>query len=170
MPKPLELPNGVYKGEDGRWYKPCPSCNNPQSYLRRNYAILSYNNKKICKACSSIKPKSNVHKGWIKDVLRRSFMRKCKVSAELRNIEWDVSFEFLADVLIEQDFKCNLTGWNIDAMDAQNNSASLDRIDSSKGYLPDNVQWVHKMVNMCKQQYSQEDFIDMCKAVADKVK
>ena len=84
----------------------------------------------------------------------------------MRGIDWNIDFDYLADLLIEQDFKCALTGWDIDAMGAGNNTASLDRIDSSIGYEADNVQWVHKMVNMCKQQYSQEDFIDMCKSVS----
>ena len=162
----LKLPKEVYKGADGRWYKPCPSCGSEQSYLRRNYAITSYNEGKECKACSNSRPENCVHKGWVKGVLRSSFALKYKTSADLRGLEWDLTFEQLADLLIEQDFKCSLTKWDIDAMELNKNTASLDRIDSSKGYVEGNVQWVHKMVNMCKQQYSQEDFIEMCQAVA----
>ena len=54
-----------------------------------------------------------------------------------------------------------------------NNNASLDRIDSSKGYVEGNLQWVLSEVNMMKQQYSQDRFIEICKAVsinADKEK
>ena len=40
----IDLPKEVYKREDGRWYKPCPSCGDKQSYLSRNYAIM-YTNK-----------------------------------------------------------------------------------------------------------------------------
>lgn len=170
MPVPLILPAEVYKGEDGRWYKPCPSCGDEQSYLRRNYAIMSYNEGKECKACSNRKPENNSHKGWIKGVLRSSFAYKYQANAALRGIDWEVAYEYLADLLIEQDFKCALTGWDIDAMEVNKNTASLDRIDSSKGYVKGNVQWVSKMVNMSKQQYTQEEFIDMCTAVADKVK
>lgn len=47
---------------------------------------------------------------------------------------------------------------------------SIDRIDSSEGYLKGNVQLLHKDVNMAKQQYSQDYFVEMCKAVADKEK
>ena len=166
----LKKPNEVYKKEDGRWYKPCPSCGKEQSYLRRNYAINSYNEAKECKACSNKKPENCKHKGWVKGVLRNSFARKYKANAELRNLDWDVTFDYLADLLIEQDFKCSLTGWDIDAVEVNKNTASLDRIDSSMGYIEGNVQWVHKMVNMCKQQYEQEDFISMCQAVANKVK
>ncbi|MGB1154270.1 MAG: hypothetical protein ACPG4F_08835 [Paracoccaceae bacterium] len=48
--------------------------------------------------------------------------------------------------------------------------ANIDRIDNQFGYIKENIQLVHKMVNMCKQQYEQEDFVRMCEAVANKVK
>jgi len=44
-------------------------------------------------------------------------------------------------------------------------TASLDRIDSSKGYIEGNVQWVHRKINMMKQSYTQEEFIELCQAV-----
>jgi|LauGreDrversion4_2_1035121.scaffolds.fasta_scaffold1039656_1 hypothetical protein len=170
MPYFLNVPDSVYKGNDGRWYKPCPSCGVEQSYLRRNYAVLSFNENKLCKSCSNSIPENNAHKGWVKGVLRLSFAKKYEASALLRDLSWSLDYEYLADLLIKQDFKCSLTGWDIDAMDSNNNTASLDRIDSTIGYEEGNVQWVHKMVNMCKQQYSQEEFIQMCNAVADRVK
>lgn len=43
---------------------------------------------------------------------------------------------------------------------------SLDRIDSNKGYVEGNVQWVHKDVNMMKQSYSNERFIGICCMIA----
>jgi len=166
MPSSLVLPNSVSKGSDGRWYKSCPSCGCSVSYLRRNYAILSHKKGKLCKKCSNSIPENNAHKGWVNGVLRLSFVRKYEINAAMRGIDWDLDFSYLADLLIEQDFKCALTGWDIDAMGIGNNTASLDRIDSSIGYEIDNVQWVHKMANMCKQQYSQQDFIDMCNSVS----
>lgn len=167
---PLDLPEQVYLGEDGRWYKPCSSCGEEQSYLRRNYAILSFMEGKLCKKCSNSTPENCSHKGWIKDVLRYSFANKFKSSAKLRNIEWTLGFDYLADLLVDQGFKCALTGWDIKAKDVSNNTASLDRIDSSLGYAEGNVQWVHKMVNMCKQGYSQEEFLSMCRAVNENIK
>ena len=159
----------VIKKEDGRYYKTCPSCGAEQSYLRKNYAEESFRLNKICKKCSNSRPQGNYHKGYYKDILRKSFAHKYKASAELRNIDWNVSFEYLADLLIEQDFKCALTGWDIHAMDV-NSPASLDRIDSSLGYIEGNLQWVTSKVNMMKQHYSQQDFIDVCYAVANNIK
>jgi hypothetical protein len=87
---------------------------------------------------------------------------KFKKSAFSRGLEWAVSKEYLFSLF---DGKCALTGWDINlTYDAGN--ASLDRIDSSKGYVVGNVQWVHSMVNMCKNKYPEQDFIKMCLAVA----
>jgi hypothetical protein len=159
----------VIQLDNGRYAKNCPSCGVQQTYLRKNYAVASEELGKVCKSCSNKNLGSNSHKGFYKGVLRASFVHKYKTGAETRNIEWNVTFNYLADLLIEQDFKCALSDAPLDAMEIVNN-CSLDRIDSSKGYIEGNVQWVTSMVNMCKQSYTQEDFVTMCKAVADKVK
>lgn len=49
-------------------------------------------------------------------------------------------------------------------------TASLDRIDSSRGYVEGNVQWVHKDVNFMKQALSQERFVELCTLVAEKAR
>lgn len=72
---------------------------------------------------------------------------------------------------LKQNNKCALSGmsigWSKTGLTA---TASIDRIDSSEGYLMENVQLVHKDVNFMKQQFDQTYFIEMCKAIADKVK
>lgn len=45
-------------------------------------------------------------------------------------------------------------------------TASLDRIDSTKGYVKGNVQWVHKDINRMKQDIDDETFIALCNEVA----
>jgi len=47
-------------------------------------------------------------------------------------------------------------------------TASLDRIDSSKGYVLDNVQWVHKRVNFLKRDYSEKELLFWCNAISEK--
>ena len=47
-------------------------------------------------------------------------------------------------------------------------TASLDRIDSSRGYDADNIQWVHKDINWMKQDFSQSEFIAYCRRVSKK--
>jgi len=168
MPKALPLPSDVRK-EGGRWLRDCPNCGDTISHLRRNYCVNSSVSKKVCKTCSNRNPENNSHKGFYKEILRASFVHKYKASAELRGLEWGVSFDYLADVLIEQDFKCALSGQDISAMEV-NNNASLDRIDSTLGYVNGNVQWVTAEINMMKQAYTQERFIELCSLVANRVK
>ena len=45
-------------------------------------------------------------------------------------------------------------------------TASLDRIDSTKGYFIENVQWVHKYVNIMKWHTANQEFIEWCKLIA----
>jgi hypothetical protein len=47
------------------------------------------------------------------------------------------------------------------------NKASLDRIDSSKGYVPGNIEFVSMMANLCKNGWTKEDVILFCKSVAN---
>lgn len=46
-------------------------------------------------------------------------------------------------------------------------TASLDRIDSSKGYIINNIQWVHKNINKMKNKLSNNEFIQMCQDVSE---
>lgn len=46
--------------------------------------------------------------------------------------------------------------------------ASLDRIDSQKGYSENNVQWAHKVVNKMNMNVSQKEFIGWCSKIKDK--
>jgi len=159
----------VIKLGNGRYAKDCPQCGSQQTYLRKNYAVESEKLDKLCRGCANKDHITNAHLGYYKGVLRCSFAHKYKTSAVARGIEFNISYDYMADVLIEQDFQCALSGEPLDAMQLSNN-ASLDRIDSSAGYVEGNVQWVTSEVNMMKQSYSQQRFIEVCRAVADKSK
>lgn len=87
--------------------------------------------------------------------------------------EVNVSLEYLWDLFLEQDRKCIYSGIILTfpklstSQSISKSTASLDRIDSDKGYIEGNVQWVHKHINIMKNAYSQEHFINMCKLVAE---
>lgn len=158
----------VTKGQDGRYYKPCITCGDLQSYLRKNYAEESLRLNKECKKCSN-KRTENCHRGWYRKI-RVSWFNKFKTGAELRGISWELTLDDVADIMEAQGYRCALTGWDIEFPEAghpQKAPASLDRVDSNKPYTRDNTQIVTRQVNMMKQQYSQEDFIKVCKAVAE---
>lgn len=95
----------------------------------------------------------------------------CK-SARERDIEVAITIQDAWDLYQKQDGKCALTGWPLvlyvnGRSTSSDTDASLDRIDSSKGYILDNIQWVHKHINQAKNDLIEYDFIDMCKAVVD---
>jgi len=50
------------------------------------------------------------------------------------------------------------------------NTASLDRIDCNKSYSIENIQWVHKDVNIMRNAYSIDRFVEICKLVSEKHK
>lgn len=44
-------------------------------------------------------------------------------------------------------------------------SASIDRIDPSKGYIKGNIQWVHKRINTMKNDMTEIEFVNWCNLV-----
>ena len=50
------------------------------------------------------------------------------------------------------------------------NTASLDRINSKKGYVEGNIQWVHKDINMMKHCLETSDFIKWCEKINENFK
>ena len=68
----------------------------------------------------------------------------------------------------KQKGRCALSGLSIVfSSKTSKETVSLDRIDSKIGYLIGNVQWVHKAVNIMKNMFSQDVFIDLCRRVAE---
>lgn len=136
---------------------------------KRKYPILSGRVSECIKCTEKIRGEKR-RKGGFKDV-SGTIMGKIRRNAENRNLKVEVSPEFLYNLYIRQDKKCTLTGLDI-SLEKTNKrhscNASLDRIDSSKGYTEENVQWVHQDVNFMKQDFNQTYFIDICKKVSSK--
>lgn len=92
---------------------------------------------------------------------------KIKKRAIEKKLEWNLTIEYLDKLFRKQKNKCALS--NIKLCISKNHiehTASLDRIDSLKGYIKGNVQWVHKRVNIMKGNMTQTDFIHICKLIS----
>jgi len=87
-----------------------------------------------------------------------------------RKLDFQITIEDAWNQYVKQKKVCNLTGWSISLFCPKFNyamkTASLDRINSDKGYLKDNIQWVHKDVNLMKNWFPNERFLQVCEAVA----
>lgn len=91
-----------------------------------------------------------------------------KRNASRRKIQFNVTIEFCWQLFLDQDRKCNLSGVDLyfgPYSHPLKTNASLDRIDSSKGYIAGNVQWVHKDVNLMKRAFDQKYFLEMCRKI-----
>lgn len=95
-----------------------------------------------------------------------------KNGAIQRKIEFKITVKEAWELFLTQKRKCALTGEPIWFAPRRKHNptrtasnASLDRIDSKKGYSKDNVQWVLKSINMMKQSVSQKEFVELCKKV-----
>lgn len=117
--------------------------------------------------CSKCKYKSQ----QINGKFSKTFYLHIRDNAGKRNIEFNLSFEFLCKLFKKQKGFCAITKKPIifaETIKSHKNgktTASLDRIDSSKGYIKNNVQWVHKDVNKMKSNLNEKDFIELCKNV-----
>lgn len=82
--------------------------------------------------------------------------------------------EFLVKLFESQSGKCPFTGWNLILPKNTNGwdessikNASLDRIDNTKGYIEGNVRFVSVMANLARQDYTDKDVFEFCKAVVE---
>lgn len=94
-----------------------------------------------------------------------------KASAKSRDIPFDLTIEDAWQKFLAQNRLCALTGTELffGQKFADQQTASLDRTDSSKGYTLDNVQWVQVDVNMMKRDMSVERFVELCRGVVNHV-
>lgn len=76
-----------------------------------------------------------------------------------RNFNIDV--DYIKKIYIKQEGLCNLS-----KIELNEDNLSLDRIDSSKGYIVGNIQWLDFNVNRMKTDLKQNEFIKICKLIA----
>lgn len=174
MPRHTELPNNVSligktktkSGNEKNLYSVnCLFCGKARNITRHDHATRLA--KHPCKSCSN---KNNNPQGEIQGI-RVSWFNKFKLSAIHRSLEWDINIEYIASLLVKQNYKCVLSNLDICAAGNFNDiTASIDRIDNSKGYTQKNVQLVHKRINMMRASLPVEDFVLLCNHVANKVK
>ncbi len=99
-------------------------------------------------------------KSWGK--ISGRYWASVRSNARNRNLVLAVTIEQAWTLFQKQKRRCALTGRRIGFSPM---TASFDRIDSKKGYLTGNVQWVHRDVNRMKQEFSEAYFVKTCAEV-----
>lgn len=150
----------------------CPVCKEVE-IVYKTFATFDRACKKgtMCSSCrtrlNNKSPKRNCRASnnacWrgYEDIPGKVFSR-LKRGAERRDIPFALSMQDIWNQYINQNKVCRFSGvpltWGVDA--------SVDRIDSSKGYDFDNIQIVHKAINMLKCDMDDKQFVQWCKLIA----
>lgn len=153
--------------------------------MRANHADFSGDNNPFKKACLrdpnvakalsdrtverwasySKEQKYQMYKKTVIGDLSQHHWSRIKGNAKTRGLELAVTAEYVWNLFNKQGGKCALSGVELNLRTCDDITASLDRIDSKKGYIEGNVQWVHKDVNLAKMNMPNDSFITMCALV-----
>jgi hypothetical protein len=112
--------------------------------------------------CYKKRKKSEHHlwKGYC-DISGR-LVSEIRLRAKKKGLAFTIDAKFLWELLQKQDSRCALSGTHINI----DNNASVDRINSKKGYTKNNVWWVDKDINKMKMDLPLKRFIELCEKVA----
>lgn len=92
-----------------------------------------------------------------------------KRAALKRDYQFNITPQDILNVWIKQNGLCEYTGLKLingNSVNDTDRTWSVDRIDNTKGYEPDNILLCHKSTNMARGPYSIPAFITICHLVA----
>lgn len=105
--------------------------------------------------------RSSTAKNFISGILNHAAKRK-------QHLGFDIDLGFLMELYKNQEGRCaisNVLMTHIAGSGRVTTNISIDRIDSSKGYLRGNVQFVCDAVNKMKQDMSENELYDWCNKI-----
>ena len=97
---------------------------------------------------------------------RNTFHGRCqlwKINAKKRGIEWNLTEQYLSSL----PQVCHYSGVPLTSKANGYYTISLDRLDSSKGYVIGNVAFCCQFINYMKQELSYAQFICACKMIGN---
>lgn len=128
----------------------CKECNREANRLHRaKNADKYYSNQREVRS----KP----------DGFLTQLLHGAKTRAKKKGFDFDLTPEFAKELLTKSDYKCAVTGLEMNLESASRKKAnafkcSLDRIDSNGGYTQNNVRFVCWAVNQMKSDRTDEEF------------
>lgn len=123
--------------------------------------------KSICKDCEKIRraeARSNDIRKYFIDIVRTS-----KQQATRRKIkDHEINVDFLIEMYNKQNGLCSVSKIKMTHIAGKGKvitNASIDRIDSSKGYTKENVRLVCLGINLLKMDATEEEFQNFLKQI-----
>lgn len=164
--------------------KTCTLCGDTKQLSDFYFRTRGNTHYKHCKACH--RNFNSRHEGkeskfsslWWKERFSEeelklfSKLKNLCTKARLRSKEFDpkVDWEYLYDLWVNQNGECAYSGMPLSIEANHPHSVSLDRVDSSKGYIVGNLQLLSWTVNKMKMDLDEEDFLLVCLMIAEKQK
>lgn len=135
----------------------------------------------MCKSCRTaianksskrnVKGENNSAWKGYKEIPYSWFSRYFERKRKRKPMTGSISIQDVHEMWEKQNRKCALSGVDIGFAPTGNvHTCSIDRIDSMKNYSIENIQLVHKDVNLMKNKFDNEYFIELCKKIADENK
>jgi len=127
-----------------------------------NTWTLEANKTKSCVKCSYVKKFKGCGEVSI------TYFNQLKNAAARRKHEFDITIEYIWELFLKQNRRCAISNRFLKLTNSNNfkmQTASLDRIDSDKGYIVGNLQWVDKEVNKLKMDASEDKLFLLIKEI-----
>ncbi len=101
--------------------------------------------------------------------ISHTFLYSARGNAKRRNLEFNITIKDMWNLFLKQNRKCAISNVELNFQSkcsVCDGNASLDRIDSKRGYTIDNVQWIHKDIQKMKWDMSEDKFFDWCNIIS----
>ncbi len=89
-------------------------------------------------------------------------LNQAKARAKQKNIEFNLSLIDLLDKWTRQKGLCFYSGTELSTKRGDDNVISIDRVNSSKGYVKDNIVLTTWVINIMKMDSSSDLFFNNC--------
>jgi hypothetical protein len=161
----FDLPVDMFNKRNGIFICYCRQC---QTSIAREWRLKNLNKvkrrEKLYRSTHK-NEKREQHTRWYRRWVStlESRFSNWKKGAHKRNIPFDLTMEQITSLPL----MCHYTGVELTLDGNKQNTISLDRIDSSKGYTITNVVFCCSFVNIMKNKMSYEDFLSACKMIAE---
>ncbi len=103
-------------------------------------------------------PEAFLRSLWHRIIKRSNQKIKGYITSPITDV--NIDYEYLLELLKKQEYKCAITRLSMSHKIGRPDTMSVDRIDSSKGYIINNVQLVCQLVNLGKSDHSQSEVLE----------
>lgn len=165
----------IQKDENGNVY--CYHCKQYKNTVEFNNSpqesdiFYRCGKDKRCKSCKKAQNEkrriNNRGNGTIDRILLERW-HGAKSRAKANGLFLDFDVNYLKELWEKQNGKCALSGIDMTYKIFQgriNTNVSIDRIDSTKGYIKNNIQLVCMVINQMKNDLSVSELIHFCKNI-----